>query len=131
MLADDNVCCRDGVNSNGCIASILDPGPLPQRQPPAIGGGPLVPFGIDTQLLGRVHAPVRIVQRLSADRDQIRQSGLQDRLGLRSVQDHAAGHGGNAGGVADRLGMGELKAADELLALFGLVHQRVFRPYPA
>src|SRR6266436_1979012 len=66
-------------------------------EPPAVLGRPHLEVGVAAQLLCRMQRPERIVERLAADGDQVGIARLQDRLGLRPVEDQADRHGRNAG----------------------------------
>ena len=50
-------------------------------------------ISVTAQRLGRMHGEERVIQRLPADRDQIRITRLQDGLGLGAIEDEAHGHG--------------------------------------
>src|SRR5882757_5558699 len=76
------------VMSFSC-GSGLDADRVAKLQPPAIRGRPLVPVRIDAERLRGMQTPMRIGQRLAPDRDQIGLPGLEDRLRLRPIQDHA------------------------------------------
>src|SRR5688572_20609341 len=52
-------------------------------EPPAVFRRPHLEVAVAAQLLGRMHGPERVIERLTADRDQVGVTRLQDRLGLR------------------------------------------------
>ena len=71
---------------------------------------------------------MRIRQSLAADRDEIGLPILQDRFGLRTIENGANCHCWDARLAPDRLRMRHLVAPFHLLALLHIVHKRVLGP---
>src|SRR5258708_22421767 len=74
---------------------------LPLVQPPAVLYRPGFVFALRAQSHFRMQGPVRVVERLAADRNQVGLAALQNLLRMLRVEDQADRHGFDSGFLFD------------------------------
>src|SRR5581483_2816226 len=83
---------------------------LAPREPPSVLHRPALHLRIGAERLRRVVRPVRVIERLARDGDEVRAPGAQRLLGLLGAEDQADRHRLHAGLLAYALGERQLES---------------------